>query len=92
MSDKGLPELDGLYIGGGFPETQAGALSQNTEFRQALRDCIEEGLPVYAECGGLIYLGESLVLKDKNYPMVGVLPISFVLEKSRRDMDIHLFM
>lgn len=82
LSDKGLPELDGLYIGGGFPETQAEALSQNMEFRQALRDRIEEGLPVYAECGGLIYLGESLILKDKSYPLVGALPISFVLEKN----------
>jgi len=81
LSDKGFPELDGLYIGGGFPETQAGTLSQNTEFRQALRDRIEEGLPVYAECGGLIYLGESLILKDKSYPLVGALPVSFVLEK-----------
>ena len=81
MSDKGLPELDGLYIGGGFPETQAGILSQNTEFRQDLKDRIEEGLPVYAECGGLIYLGESLILKDKNYPLVGALPVSFILEK-----------
>jgi len=81
MSDKGLPKLDGLYIGGGFPETQAKSLSQNTAFRQALRDRIEKGLPVYAECGGLIYLGESLILKDKSYPLVGALPISFVLEK-----------
>ena len=56
-------------------------LSQNTGFRQDLKDCIEEGLPVYAECGGLIYLGESLILKDKSYPLVGALPISFVLEK-----------
>jgi cobyrinic acid a,c-diamide synthase len=81
LFDKTIPELDGLYIGGGFPETQVDILSKNVEFRQTLRDRIEGGLPVYAECGGLIYLGESLILKDKSYPLVGALPISFVLEK-----------
>ncbi|MBI4699426.1 MAG: cobyrinate a,c-diamide synthase, partial [Nitrospirae bacterium] len=56
-----LPEIDALYIGGGFPETNALALAENTAFRNSLRDAIEKGLPVYAECGGLMYLGESLI-------------------------------
>ena len=76
-----LPHLDALYIGGGFPETQALALADNRTFRNDLREKIEKGLPVYAECGGLMYLGESLVLDGKTYPMVGALPIAFTLQK-----------
>jgi cobyrinic acid a,c-diamide synthase len=73
--------LDGLYIGGGFPETQAPLLAKNEPFRLAVKEAIEEGLPVYAECGGLIYLGEHLFYQGETYPMVGALPVSFVLEK-----------
>ena len=81
MTDKGLPDLDALYIGGGFPETQAGALADNTSFRASLLEQIEGGLPVYAECGGLIYMGESLQLGHKSYPMVNALPITFEMDK-----------
>lgn len=73
--------LDGLYIGGGFPESQALLLAQNDPFRLALKEAIEEGLPVYAECGGLMYLGEKLIYQDKVFPMVGALPLTFILEK-----------
>jgi cobyrinic acid a,c-diamide synthase len=73
--------LDGLYIGGGFPESQAFLLAQNIPFRQALKTAIEQGLPVYAECGGLMYLGESITYQGNTYPMVGALPVTFVLEK-----------
>jgi cobyrinic acid a,c-diamide synthase len=73
--------LDALYIGGGFPETQAQLLSDNRSFRTALRDAIEEGLPVYAECGGLMYLGERLIVDRKEYPMVGAIPAEFILQK-----------
>jgi cobyrinic acid a,c-diamide synthase len=81
IRDKSLPELDALYIGGGFPETQAGALADNKAFKQALKQRIEDGLPVYAECGGLMYLGDYLLVDGKTYPMAGILPVSFVLEK-----------
>ncbi|MBE9582136.1 MAG: cobyrinate a,c-diamide synthase, partial [Proteobacteria bacterium] len=77
LTDPGLPSLDGLYIGGGFPETQAQALAENQGFRQDVRRLAEDGLPVYAECGGLMYLGESLVLDGVTYPMAGVLPVVF---------------
>ena len=76
-----LPDVDGLYIGGGFPETHAQSLSENTGFRQSLREAARRGLPIYAECGGLMYLGESLTLGEKTYPMAGVLPIGFGMEK-----------
>ena len=76
-----LPFLDALYIGGGFPETQAQALADNRSFRVSLREKIEGGLPVYAECGGLMYLGEKLIVEEKAYPMVGALPMELVLER-----------
>ena len=50
-------------------------------FRNSLREAIESGLPVYAECGGLMYLGESLTVNGRNYPMVGALPVAFRMEK-----------
>lgn len=81
LEEKALPDLDALYIGGGFPETQAQALADNKSFRDSLKDEIQNGLPVYAECGGLMYLGESLLLKEKTYPMVGALPLHCVMEE-----------
>jgi cobyrinic acid a,c-diamide synthase len=74
-----LPPLDALYIGGGFPETQAVELSANESFRNLLRMEIDRGLPVYAECGGFMYLGERLLVEGKGYPMVGALPVEFIL-------------
>ncbi|MDB9822830.1 hydrogenobyrinic acid a,c-diamide synthase (glutamine-hydrolyzing) [Deltaproteobacteria bacterium] len=81
MSDNCLPELDALYIGGGFPETRANTLAENKDFMKSLNRMIENGLPVYAECGGLIYLGEALHIEGDTYPMVGALPLEFVMEK-----------
>ena len=81
LVDKSLPALDALYIGGGFPETQAEALANNKGFRGSLKEKIEAGLPVYAECGGLMYLGESLLINEHAYPMAGVLPLRCILEK-----------
>jgi len=81
LHDRELPSIDALYIGGGFPETQAAELARNVSFMASLRAAVEKGLPVYAECGGLIYLGRSLRLNDSIYPMTSVLPADFVLEK-----------
>jgi cobyrinic acid a,c-diamide synthase len=80
MAEK-LPELDGLYIGGGFPETSARRLSENSSFRQSVKLAAEAGLPIYAECGGLIYLGESIKLDGTEYPLAGVFPIRFGLHR-----------
>jgi cobyrinic acid a,c-diamide synthase len=77
LSGKSLPELDALYIGGGFPETHARQLAANKRFRKQIKALAENGLPIYAECGGLMYLGEALVLGKKSYPMAGVLPVAF---------------
>jgi cobyrinic acid a,c-diamide synthase len=81
IEGESLPELDALYIGGGFPETQVRRLSENANFRRSLCDAAESGLPIYAECGGFIYLGESLTVGNVRYPMVGALPVSFGMEK-----------
>jgi len=81
MKDKDIPDVDAIYIGGGFPETQVEALSNNEPLRKQLKELMEKGLPVYAECGGLMYLGESLLLDGAEYPMVGFLPIKFFMEK-----------
>ncbi len=77
LTDSSLPPLDGLYIGGGFPETSAAELAANHRFRDSVRQAAEEGLPIYAECGGLIYLGQSIRLQDKEYPLAGIFPVRF---------------
>jgi cobyrinic acid a,c-diamide synthase len=77
LSQEDLPSLDGLYIGGGFPETHAARLAENRRFRDQLKQLATQGLPIYAECGGLMYLGESLVLEEGVFPMCGLLPIVF---------------
>ncbi len=91
LEDKSLPELDGLYIGGGFPETSAKLLAQNSLFRESLRDAIHNGLPVYAECGGLIYLGESIELDGEEYSLTGVFPIRFGMSKKPQAHGYSIF-
>jgi cobyrinic acid a,c-diamide synthase len=81
IQERELPPVDALYIGGGFPETHAQPLAENVSFRNSLREAVENGLPVYAECGGFMYLGESLTIGGRNYPMVGALPIAFRMER-----------
>ncbi len=81
LTDHILPDIDGLYIGGGFPETNAKKLSANDSFRQSVREAAQAGLPIYAECGGLIFLGEGIVLEKETYPLAGVFPVFFAIEK-----------
>ena len=75
LTDDLPPSIHALYIGGGFPETHANALSANKRLRQSIRKAAKGGLPIYAECGGLMYLGEKLIWEEKVYPMVGFFPI-----------------
>jgi len=70
-----LPDIDALYIGGGFPETHAVQLAENRSFMQSVSDAAQRGLPVWAECGGLMFLSRSLAWKGRSYPMAGVLPV-----------------
>jgi cobyrinic acid a,c-diamide synthase len=77
IGDRSLAEVDALYIGGGFPETLAPKLSANAAFLASVREVVGRGLPVYAECGGAVFLGRSLVMEGAAYPMAGVLPAVF---------------
>ncbi len=69
-----LPEIDGLVIGGGFPEVFMADLEANASLRQSILDAIEAGLPTYAECGGLMYLSRSLSWQGRTCQMVGAVP------------------
>ncbi|MBL4902948.1 MAG: hydrogenobyrinic acid a,c-diamide synthase (glutamine-hydrolyzing) [Desulfocapsa sp.] len=91
MKEETLPDLDGLYIGGGFPETSAKALAANSSFRKSVKDAAEKGLPIYAECGGLIYLGESIELDGEVYPLTGVFPIRFGMSSKPQAHGYSIF-
>ncbi|RJQ27911.1 MAG: cobyrinate a,c-diamide synthase [Peptococcaceae bacterium] len=76
LRDRCLPEnVAGLYIGGGFPEMFLEAMAENRAFRSSLKEAVSCGLPVYAECGGLMYLSEAIVdFAGREYPAAGVIP------------------
>ncbi|MBI4320294.1 MAG: hydrogenobyrinic acid a,c-diamide synthase (glutamine-hydrolyzing) [Chloroflexi bacterium] len=74
MHHQTLPDIDGLYIGGGFPEVFAEELEANSRLRQDIRRAIEDDLPVYAECAGLMYLCRAIQWHDRWYEMVGAIP------------------
>ncbi len=76
LHQDSLPsDLDGLYIGGGFPEVFAADLEANYSLRRQIRQKAEQGMPIYAECGGLIYLSQSLTWQGQTHQMVGLWPL-----------------
>lgn len=77
--DARLPDCDALFIGGGFPETQAAALAGNAALRADIRTAIAAGLPTYAECGGMMYLTRSIAWQGQTFPMVGAIPADAVM-------------
>ncbi|MCI5145282.1 MAG: cobyrinic acid a,c-diamide synthase, partial [Candidatus Electrothrix sp. AR3] len=92
LSAERLPKgLDALYIGGGFPETSARQLAQNTSFRDSVRHAAEQGLPIYAECGGLIFLGRSILLENVEYPLAGVFPVTFSMSAKPQAHGYSIF-
>jgi cobyrinic acid a,c-diamide synthase len=75
IQDQELPNVDGLYIGGGYPEVHAQALEANLAMKNAIRKFGESGHPIYAECGGLMYLTDEIItLDNKSHSMVGLVP------------------
>lgn len=82
LDDRELPAIDGLYAGGGFPEEYASQLAANRPLREALARQIGQGLPVWAECGGLMYLSRALVKNGELHEMVGSLPV--IVEQTMR--------
>jgi len=79
LRDAVPPDVDGLFIGGGFPEALAARLSANVALRRALCERIDAGLPVYAECGGLMYLARSISWRGEHHEMVGAIPADVVM-------------
>lgn len=88
LKDKKLPkEVKGFYIGGGFPELHAEKLSANKSFIEDLNKRVKTGFPVYAECGGLMYLTESLkTFEGKEFSMAGVLPGKSVMRNKLKSL------
>jgi len=72
VTDKKIPGCDLIYIGGGFPEVLGQSLERNTIMRKMIKKHAEEGIPIYAECGGLMYLTKSISFGKKKYKMVGL--------------------
>ncbi len=81
LHDTRLPAIDGLFIGGGFPEACMRELEANVPLRSALRAAIEAGLPAYAECGGLMYLARSITWQGRTARMVGAIPGDAVMHE-----------
>ena len=81
INDKNLPDVDGLYIGGGFPEMFMNEIEANSSLRRDIHTAIDAGMPVYAECGGLMYLSRSISWNGDVKKMVGVLPCDIEMTK-----------
>ena len=80
LVDRSLPDVDGIFIGGGFPEVHLRMLEANENLRREIRQAIENGMPMYAECGGLMYLTRSLTWQGETGDMVGVIPADAVMQ------------
>ena len=80
LSDRQLPRAEGLFIGGGFPETHLAALSANRNLLAEIRRALAAGMPAYAECGGLMYLARSIQWRSKKFDMVGAAPGDVIVE------------
>lgn len=81
LEDKSLPDIDALYIGGGFPETNVKYLCQNLNLMKNIKEKAQQGLPIYAECGGLMYLCKSLITDEGEFPMAQVFPFRLKMFK-----------
>ena len=79
LNDAQLPDVDGLFIGGGFPETQLEALSANQSLLADIRQALASGMPAYAECGGLMYLARTIRWRGETRNMVGAVPADVIV-------------
>jgi cobyrinic acid a,c-diamide synthase len=84
IRDARLPaDVGGVYLGGGYPESFASELAANVRMKEAIAGAAAGGMPVYAECGGLMYLGRALQTGDgASHPMAGVFPLEFVMDRN----------
>ena len=92
IHDKTLPSnLDGLYLPGGFPDVMAKQLTRNQTMRKSIKDAAENGMPIYSEHGGSLYLTKSISdTEGSTFPMVGALPGKAVMEKKLQALDSTL--
>lgn len=81
VRSRSVPAVDALYIGGGFPESRAEELAANHSLLQSVRHAVQDGLPVYAECGGAVYLGRGLKCRGVVHPFAGVFPVVYELHR-----------
>lgn len=83
LNDKKIPDdIDGIYLGGGFPEVFASELAQNHSLKNSLKQAINQGIFTYAECGGMMYLSEKIIdFEGKLWEMLGVLPNTAIMDK-----------
>lgn len=81
ISDSKPPECSGLYIGGGFPEVLGQPLAKNRGMKRAIRKLADDSMPIYGECGGLMYLTKSIEYENKRYQMVGLFDAQTSMEK-----------
>jgi len=84
VKDKKIPKCDGLYIGGGFPEILGDVLEKNQIMKKSIKKLSEDNLPIYAECGGLMYLTKSILSENKKYKMIGLFDAETKMTKKMR--------
>jgi len=84
VKDKKIPKCDGLYIGGGFPEVLGNSLEKNQIMKKTIKKLSENNLPIYAECGGLMYLTKSIISNNKKYKMIGIFDAETKMTKKMR--------
>ncbi|WP_299291286.1 cobyrinate a,c-diamide synthase [Nitrosopumilus sp.] len=84
VNDKKIPICDGLYIGGGFPEILGSKLAKNQTMKKLVKKLAEDNLPIYAECGGLMYLTKSISSENRNYKMVGLFDAETIMTKKMK--------
>jgi cobyrinic acid a,c-diamide synthase len=80
VSDKKIPLCDGIYIGGGFPEVKGSLLQKNEIMKKLVKKYAQDGMPIYAECGGLMYLTKSISYKSGKFKMIGLFDAITVME------------
>jgi len=92
LKDQSLPEnIDGIFIGGGFPELHLRELSANHSFKKHLSELIEQGMPTYAECGGLMYLCRSIAWQDQKENMVGLIDADVMMSNKPQGRGLIKF-
>ena len=84
IKDKKIPKCDGLYVGGGFPEILGNDLAKNQTMKKLIKKLSEDNFPIYAECGGLMYLTKSITNNNRKYKMVGLFDAETTMTKKMR--------